>query len=144
MLDEMKALAKQKDICVLATSSGNEPHCSLMAYATDDACTEIYMVTYRNTHKYKNLMENSSVSLLIDTREEDAGPRRPSAKALTVTGVFQRIDNEEKKGVVLRRLLERHPHLKNFVNQPDAEPFCVKVSSFLLLDGLTDAYYQTV
>ena len=41
MLERMKALAKEKDICVLATASGSNPYCSLMAYVTDDACREI-------------------------------------------------------------------------------------------------------
>jgi len=72
MLEEMKALAKQKDICVLATVSDGNPHCSLMAYATDDDCREIYMITQKGTKKYKNLIKNPSVSLLIDTREEQA------------------------------------------------------------------------
>jgi nitroimidazol reductase NimA-like FMN-containing flavoprotein (pyridoxamine 5'-phosphate oxidase superfamily) len=55
MLERMKALAREKDICVLATLSGARPHCSLMAYATDDRCTEIYMITHRHTTKYRNL-----------------------------------------------------------------------------------------
>ena len=70
MLERMKAVVREKDICVLATVSGDKPHCSLMAYAADDDCREIYMVTHRKTNKYKNLKENPAVSLLIDTREE--------------------------------------------------------------------------
>ena len=49
MLAEMKALAREKNICVLATVGGRKPHCSLMAYVTDENCTEIYMVTHKNT-----------------------------------------------------------------------------------------------
>ena len=36
MLKEMKTLARQKNICVLATVDGQKPYCSLMAYATDE------------------------------------------------------------------------------------------------------------
>jgi nitroimidazol reductase NimA-like FMN-containing flavoprotein (pyridoxamine 5'-phosphate oxidase superfamily) len=32
MLEEMKALAREKNSCVLATIAGNKPYCSLMAY----------------------------------------------------------------------------------------------------------------
>jgi nitroimidazol reductase NimA-like FMN-containing flavoprotein (pyridoxamine 5'-phosphate oxidase superfamily) len=144
MLDKMKSLARSKDICVLATVSENMPHCSLMAYATDEDGTEFYMVTYRDTHKYENLMKNPSVSLLIDTREEDAGARRPQAKALTVKGVFQRIDDHEKRTFVRERLAQRHPHLKEFISEPRAEPICIKASSFLLLDGVTETHYETL
>ncbi|MGD8226245.1 MAG: pyridoxamine 5'-phosphate oxidase family protein [Desulfobacteraceae bacterium] len=144
MLEEMKALVKKKDICVLATSSADRPHCSLMAYVTDEDCREIYMVTHRRSRKYENLMKNPSVSLLIDTREEHLGSRRPDAKALTVSGTFGEIDDENKKTRIRSRLLDRHPHVKEFLNHPDAEILCIRVESFLLLDGLTDAYYETV
>lgn len=140
----MKVLAKQKDMCVLATVSGGNPHCSLMAYATDDDCREIYMVTQKGTKKYKNLIENPSVSLLIDTREEQAASRPLQAKALTIAGLFQEIDDEGKKRLARARLLERHPHLAGFLDQADAELFCIKVTSFLLLNGLTEAHFEAV
>jgi len=144
MLERMKALARQEDLCVLATASENHPHCSLMAYVADDNCREIYMVTYEDTNKYRNVMKNPSVSLLIDTREEHAGSRRPEAKAMTVTGIAQVIDNEEKKAQVREKLLKRHPHLKEFAESSDAAFLCVKVSSFLLLDGLTESHFEEV
>lgn len=144
MLERMKALVREKDICVLATVSGSKPHCSLMAYATDDNCLEFYLVTHRQTAKYRNLMENPSVSLLIDTREEHQGAKRQEGKALTVSGTFQAVADGEKREAVLSRLLARHPHLKAFMSDPDAEPICIKVTSFLLLDGLTDAHFENV
>ena len=144
MLERIKSLVKEKDICVLATVSGDKPHCSLMAYVTDDDCREIYMVTHRESRKYENLMKNRSVSLLIDTREEHAGSRLPEAKALTVSGTFMKIDDKDKKIQVRSKLVERHPHVKEFLDHPDAEIFCIRVESFLLLNGLTDAHYETV
>lgn len=144
MLNQMKALVREKDTCVLATTAGGSPHCSLMAYATDPECREIYMVTQKDTTKYKNLSENPKVSLLIDTRDENPGPRRPDAKALTVDGVFARINDPQKEAEVRSKLLETHPHMKTFLDQPDAEVFAIRITSFLLLDGLTDAYFEKV
>ena len=144
MLEQMKALAKEKDTCVLATVSGATPHCSLMAYVTDDDCREIYMATFKQTTKYANLKENPSVSLLIDTREEHSGSHRGEAKALTVSGVFQRIKAEEKKNLARAMLLERHPHLKAFFERPDAEIFGIKIESFLLMDGVTNAHFEAI
>jgi len=144
MLEEMKALAKQKDICVLATVSGENPHCSLMAYATDDDCREIYMVTQKGTKKCKNLIKNPSVSLLIDTREERTSSRLPQAKALTIAGLFQKTIDQGKKRLARARLLERHPHLAGFIDQTDTELVCIKVTSFLLLNGLKEAHFETV
>jgi len=144
MLEEMKALAKQKDICVLATVSGENPHCSLMAYATDDDCREIYMVTQKGTKKCKNLIKNPSVSLLIDTREERTSSRLPQAKALTIAGLFQKIDDEDKKRLARERLLERHPYLTGFIDQADTELICIRTTSFLLLNGLKEAHFEAV
>ena len=144
MLEEMKALAKQKDICVLATVSDGNPHCSLMAYATDDDCREIYMITQKGTKKYKNLIKNPSVSLLIDTREEQVDSHPLQAKALTIAGLFQEIDDEYKKRLARARLLERHPYLAGFIDQTDTELICIKATSFLVLNGLKEAHFETV
>jgi nitroimidazol reductase NimA-like FMN-containing flavoprotein (pyridoxamine 5'-phosphate oxidase superfamily) len=37
MIDTMKELLSTHDMCVLATSGDQGPHCSLMAYVCDDA-----------------------------------------------------------------------------------------------------------
>lgn len=102
------------------------------------------MATHRATKKFKNLLENASVSLLIDTREEHKGSHRPEAKAMTVSGAFERLENYQKKAWARARLLGRHPHLKEFLDHPDAEVICIKIHSFLLLDGLTDAHFEEI
>lgn len=141
MLAQMKALASETNICVLATVAGRKPHCSLMAYVTDENCEEIYMTTHKNTHKFKNLMGNPAVSLLIDTR--DTSPRS-EAKALTVEGECAAIESQEKRTKVQAMLLSVHPHLAEFINHPETELLCVKIASFLLLNGLQEAHFQAV
>jgi nitroimidazol reductase NimA-like FMN-containing flavoprotein (pyridoxamine 5'-phosphate oxidase superfamily) len=141
VLKEMKALAKEKNICVLATVADGKPYCSLMAYVTDENCKKIYMVTHKNTNKYENLMGNPSVSLLIDTR--DISPRS-KAKALTVEGVYTAIESEEKRKKVRAKLLSVHPHLAEFIKHSEAEILCVKIRSFLLLNGFQEAHFQSL
>jgi nitroimidazol reductase NimA-like FMN-containing flavoprotein (pyridoxamine 5'-phosphate oxidase superfamily) len=143
MLPKMKRLLKEKDICVLATVSDNQPHCSLMAYVVDDEGRQIYMATLRDTRKFRNLTENPAVSLLIDTREDDSGSRRSQARALTVNGVFQRVERE-RQAPIRARILERHPHLGELFAGGQAEIFCVRVESFQLLEGATDSYFERV
>jgi nitroimidazol reductase NimA-like FMN-containing flavoprotein (pyridoxamine 5'-phosphate oxidase superfamily) len=144
-MEKMKSLVRGHDTCVMATVSEGRPHCSLMAYAVDDACGEIYMVTPRTTRKYKNLVNNPHVSLLIDTREEHAGHRRPESKALTVEGEFRPIMNSSEKRLEAEaRLTAAHPYLKDFMKNQDAEIISVKAVSFLLLEGLSEAYYEKV
>ncbi len=139
MLEKIRALVKGKDICVLSTVSENgTPHCSLMAYIADEACTEIYMATHISTLKYKNLLNNSAVSLLIDSREFTP---REKAQALTVSGVFQPVENVEKRARVEAKLLRQHPHLTDFIQHPDTALICVKVETYLLLEGLTESHF---
>jgi len=139
MLEKMKALVKEKDICVLSTVSKDAtPHCSLMAYVVDEKCREIYMATHSTTKKYKNLLHNPSVSLLIDSRE--ITPRQ-QAQALTVSGIFQPIYDAHKRDRVKALLLRQHPHLKDFVNNTNTIMICIKVKSLQLLNGLTDSHF---
>ena len=141
MLEEMKALAREKNSCVMATIVDNRPYCSLMAYVTNNACTEIYMVTHRQTQKFKNLAENPAVSLMIDNR--DTSPRT-AARAMTVEGVFQKITDSTKQKEVRRKLLSAHPHIDEFMAHPEAEVFQINIKSFLLLDGLTRSFFEAL
>jgi len=141
MLTEMKALAKSNNTCVLATVAGGKPHCSLMAYVTDENCEEIYMVTLRNTRKYKNLTKNPAVSLLIDTRQEYP---RTNVIALTVDGLCAAIESNEKRKKIQAKLLSVHPHLTDFINHSEAEILRIEISSFLLLKGIEDAYFESI
>ena len=144
MLKKMKKIVKDKDVCVLATVMDNVPHCSLMSYVPDRDCREIYMMTQKGTKKFRNLAANRTVSLLIDTREEDCGADRARIKALTVSGVFKTIGDKAKKKLVRQKLLKKHPQLKPFAEDPDAEVFAVKVKTLQLLDGVKDSYFEKV
>jgi nitroimidazol reductase NimA-like FMN-containing flavoprotein (pyridoxamine 5'-phosphate oxidase superfamily) len=144
MLEAIKDLIKSRDVCVLCTVSGGEPHCSLMSYVTDGSCREFYMITLTGTKKHRNLEGNSAVSLLIDTREEDVDRRRKDILALTVSGVFQKMEDPSEKERVLRQLLERHPHLKEFAESGEAMVFAVRAKTFQLLDGVNRSYFEEV
>ena len=144
MLEKMKELVKANDLCVLATVSEGRPHCSLMSYILDEDGHELFLIFNKTTKKYTNLMENAVVSFLIDTREEEKGQRRIYIKALTVSGEFQTIDDSVKKGLIREKFLKRHPHLTDFLNSPGAEIFSIKVKSFQLLDGVKDAFFETI
>lgn len=144
MLERMKDIVKGNDLCVLATVSEGKPHCSLMSYITDDECSEIYMISHKQTKKYANLTANPIVSLLIDTRGEERGQKRIYIKALTISGEFQTINDPGKKDLIHEKFLRRHPHLGIFLNDPGAELFSIKIKSFQLLDGVKDAFFETI
>jgi general stress protein 26 len=144
MIQKMKEIFKGNDLCVLATVSEGKPHCSLMSYISDEEGHEIYLISHKQTKKYANLMENPAVSLLIDTREEEKGQRRIYIKALTVSGEFQTIKDPGKKDLIRVKFFKRHSHLTDFLNDPGAEIFSIKIKSFQLLDGVKDAFFETI
>jgi nitroimidazol reductase NimA-like FMN-containing flavoprotein (pyridoxamine 5'-phosphate oxidase superfamily) len=141
VLDKMQDILKSGDMCVLATCAEGKPHCSLMAYMTDDAAKMVFMVTLKETQKYRNLMQNPLASLLVDTRKVHPPSARQEIQALTVSGTFQPIAETTEKKRILEKMAERHPHLKELLTREDAEPFVIKIESFLLLDGVLDAYF---
>ncbi len=144
MIEKMRGLVREKDTCVLATTHGDQPHCSLMSYVTDRHCTRLYMVTHRESRKYNNLVANPKVSLLIDTREGAEGVNRNTVKALTVTGIFVTIGDDAERKDAAARLLAGHPHLRVFLDDQDAEVFAVRITAFQLLDGITDSSFVAV
>ncbi len=135
----MKQLVMDEKYCVLATAMDNKPYCSLMAYAVEDDCSKIYMVTKKDSEKYKNLKSNKIVSILIDTR---ASTKEKAARALTITGFFSKINDEKLRSSVIDKLRSRHPELEIFLNNESARIFAVEIKSFLLLDGFIDSYYE--
>lgn len=141
MLAEMQQLLKEHSLCVLATSAGDRPYCSLMAYAANADGTEIYMATYRSTRKFRNLAVNPAVSLMIDTRQEAL---RPLVRALTVEGTCIPVTGDAGKERIRAHLLAAHPQLREFLAHEDCAILCVTITSFLLLKGLSEAHYATL
>ncbi|MFO7686906.1 MAG: pyridoxamine 5'-phosphate oxidase family protein [Desulfobacterales bacterium] len=139
MIEKMKSLVRQQDMCVLATVGSQKPHCSLMAYLTEDACSDIYLVTRRNSQKFINLSQNTAVSLLIDTR---GNQERGRIQAVTVAGDYVPIDEEALKERIHKKFLSAHPHLEDLINHPETEILRIRIRSFLLLDGPTEAYFE--
>ena len=141
MRKNIKNLIQENRVCVIATVSGGQPHCSLMSYVADEDCSEIYMATHKDTKKYRNMAANPSVSLLIDSREAGG---ESQTKALTITGTFQGVIDEHRKTVIQDALIQRHPDLKEFFVDPASEIIVIRVKALQLLDGIKDAYYETV
>jgi nitroimidazol reductase NimA-like FMN-containing flavoprotein (pyridoxamine 5'-phosphate oxidase superfamily) len=141
MLEKMKNFVRKKNICVLSTISGNKPYCSLMAYINDESCEEVYMVTHKNTTKFNNLQKNPWVSLLIDSRETQP---RSNAQALTISGVFVPLLDEDKKQKIRDNMVKSFPHMKDFIHHPESELIRIKINSLLLLEGLAQSHFVSL
>jgi len=143
-IEKIKEIVTGNDLCVLATASGGKPHCSLMAYCADEEGRTLYLASHTETKKYANVMENPLVSLLIDTREGDRRGGRTAIQALTVSGEFQAITDPAEQERARIRFLHKHPHLRTFLDEPGVEIFAIKITAFQLLNGIQDAFFESV
>jgi nitroimidazol reductase NimA-like FMN-containing flavoprotein (pyridoxamine 5'-phosphate oxidase superfamily) len=143
MLQKMKSFLKERDLCVLATCAGGKPHCSLMAYMTDETVETVFMATLRDTQKFKNVSENPQISLLVDDRG-DEGCTKADTQALTVSGTFEPMEDPAARGAVLVRMAEKHPHLDGLLKHPEVEVLRIRLEAFLLLQGALEAHFEKV
>ena len=139
--EKARELIRKQGTCVLATAAENCPHCSLMAYACNEMCSELYMLTGRKTLKYKNLMENPEVSILIDTRASTVHKDHEQTTALTLSGKFEPVPSSPEETIMRQTIKTRHPDLGDLLNDSDTEVVRIKIESFLLLMGPKDAHY---
>ena len=141
---KIRALIREQSICVLATAWENRPHCSLMAYAANSSCDEIYLMTMTESRKYKNMCKNPAVSLLIDTRRDRLKSDYTGTMALTVSGRFHKLIDDAERERIREELSRKHPGLKDFFLNPELEPVKIIIESYLLLEGPVKAHYKTI
>ncbi|NJB68000.1 nitroimidazol reductase NimA-like FMN-containing flavoprotein (pyridoxamine 5'-phosphate oxidase superfamily) [Desulfobaculum xiamenense] len=143
MLETSLALIASQSFCVLATSNGDRPHTSLMTYVPSASRRSLYMVTARESRKWRNLFANPEASLLIDTRVEHPERReRPAICALTVSGLAVEVHDMAERQAAKDALLARNPALAMFFDTPDCVLFRVDARSLLLLSGVADAFHH--
>lgn len=133
--EEMARMIRERDLCVLATSAGDVPHASLMSYAVEPDLQYIHMATPANSRKWANLKKNPNMALLIDEREKSVSGNRSQARALTVGCELFPVDDDNEKARILGILAAVHPHLKDFLAQPEIEIIRGKPRWVLLLTG---------
>lgn len=143
-LAQVLALIETQDMAVLATTDGNEPHASLMAYISSNGGRTIYLATGADSTKYRNITAHPRVSLLVDTREVSTCPGseapRSAIQALTVGGRAETVPPDQS-GEPERLFRIAHPHMQAFLDDPDTVFLAVRVTDLLLLDGVTDATF---
>ncbi len=138
----IKEILQTQRLCVLATSWQEEPYCSLMGYLWDQDTGEFYMVTSSESRKFRNLNQNPRVSLLLDTRTTQRPQERAYTRALTVQGKAQLLSDPGLEEKVLQRMQEVHPQLSNLLENQRVVVVRVRPISFLLLDGVENAYFE--
>ncbi len=127
----MQELFRDQKLAVLATQEPGQPYLSLMAFAATEDLTSLIVATYRETRKYRNIMNAPRVSLLVDSRTNQAEDFS-EALAVTILGEAREVEQEEKPQF-LELFLGRHPQLRDFATSPECALLKVKVSKYYLV-----------
>lgn len=142
MLEAIASLIRRKDVCVLATTAGNIPHCSLMDYLAAPDAGRLYFLSSRQTRKYANILRNTQVSVLIDSRGDMADP--DLATALTLEATCAPMAEGTAKEETRQQLVARHPHLQSLAADPEADVLECTVEACLLCTGAMETYFEKI
>ncbi len=125
-LKQMLASFEDLRFAVLATSDEGRPYASLIAFALTPDLTTIVFATRTATRKYKNMMHQRSVSVLIDDRFQT--PEDLSrAQAVTLVGTARPVRAGSRRAKYAKLLSDRHPKLAGFIDEPGTAVVAVAV-----------------
>ena len=115
--ERLSVLDRAERHAVLATDSNGQPYTSLITYALLPGLKGVVFATPRITFKYKNILENRRVALLIDNRSNrEEGLMK--AEAITIVGTARPIRRGKKWEELAKILIRKHPNLSKFVRSP--------------------------
>jgi hypothetical protein len=123
----LKALDRSQMHAVLATQSGGEPYASLVAYALTADARGIVFATPRATRKYRNILKNPAVAMLVDTRS-NTDTDYTAAESVTVVGRARPLRRGRERQRLAGTLLRKHPLLEGFVNAAGTALVLVEIS----------------
>lgn len=130
--DRLRDLVIEQKLCVLSTHNRGQPDASLVAFAATDDLKHIVFATPKATRKYANIAADSRAAILINNASNTASDFR-RAIAATAVGVVREI-RKTKNSKLTKLYLDRHSHLKDFVQSPSCSVLCLDVHSFYVVE----------
>jgi len=138
----IQQLLDSMGFAILATESAGQPHASLVAVTPFQGWRQLVFATYRDTQKYRNLMQNRRVSVLVDGCKASRGGAQEGF-VVTAVGHAQDIAAEHHLAA-LRAHLQRHPDLASFLDSPDCVLVGVAVDTYQVVRSIDDVTWWTV
>jgi heme iron utilization protein len=134
--DYVEYALRNNGLGVLATEGDGQPHASLVAITPMDDFVHLIFATYRNTRKYKNLIDNGKVAILFENRSA-LSLSQPDILVITAFGFAKEV-NISVSDVILQVHLLRHPELESFLLSADCTIFQVEVNTYQIVRGIDD------
>src|SRR4030043_1801419 len=125
--DRLSILNKTQPHAVLATDSDGQPYTSLIAFALTPDMKGVVFATPKSTRKYKNILKNKYVSLLIDPRSNTETDYM-DAESVTIIGNAQPLRKSKKWLGMAKILINKHPKLTKFINSYNTALVLVEIN----------------
>ncbi|MDF1539796.1 MAG: pyridoxamine 5'-phosphate oxidase family protein [Candidatus Thorarchaeota archaeon] len=120
-------------VCVLSTIGPKEPYSCLMSFDITRELNTIFFATKRARRKYRNIVHDSRVSLVVDNRDNDNFDLM-GTKVVTVIGLATDYNGSEKTRYI-HSLKKKHPYLSEFLEEDDTALITVKVEALYFIDN---------
>lgn len=124
-------LLEIKPVCALATCGDKQPLVSLMLFTYLREERVVILTTRKNTFKYKNLVSNPQVSLLLYNDRNIPGEEPFS---VTVLGEAIVLDGDDELAYKNRHYL-KYPGMGQFITGDDVATIAVAVKQIYLTDN---------
>lgn len=125
--DKLRTLNMKERHAALATDSSGQPYTSLVAFTLTPDVRGALFTTPKKTSKYKNIMGNRKVSLLIDTRS-NATKGYMESEALTILGTAVPVRRGKRWNELAGLFIKKHPQLADFVRAPSSALVFVSIT----------------
>jgi nitroimidazol reductase NimA-like FMN-containing flavoprotein (pyridoxamine 5'-phosphate oxidase superfamily) len=129
-------------LAVLATEAGGQPYASLITITPFKGFRQIIFATYRNTRKFRNILINDRVSVLIQG-EDLISSDQQKGNALTAFGHAQEVGISELAEAKFEHL-SKHPDLETFMQSRDIAIIRIKVDAYQLVRAIDDVVWWPV
>ena len=131
-LDIIRLLLDSQAFAVLSTQKNKQPYASLVAFAANPNCDQIFFLTPNTTRKYDNMFHNPRVAVLINNSINQTDDIY-NAISVTATGLAETVE-DHKKNKLLNIYLKKHPHLKVFSDEPTTALMRIKVDRYIMVN----------
>ena len=126
----LRMLDRSQRHAVLATVSDAQPYTSLVAFALLPDLSGALFATPRDTFKYRNILNNDHVALLIDNRS-NRSTSYMEAEAVTILGRAVTVRRGKRWQDLAEVFMAKHPSLGEFLSSPRTALVVIEASHYL-------------
>ena len=141
MKGEISRILDQQIQCVLATLEGNQPCQHMMAFAYAEDLSRIYLATYMDTRKYRNMLSSPGVSILWDNR---SGRDEDHIDGLSLIALGRaKLLPDDLQIEIRKLLLKRNPSLNLLLDDASSRIFEVRVEDYQWTRGYREVFHYS-